>query len=218
MNTLVAFAAVALGIGVWLLLLQRLTAKPWLERGAAMQAGTLVALSPATIGLAVFLAVVTSLFGLMASAYFMRMMLPDWTHIALPPALWLNTAILVLASCAMQLAWSAADRGAEAVMRRALLAGGMLALLFLIGQIQVWRQLHANGFYLACGPGATFFYLFTALHGAHLAGGLGVLGATAVAARRVSPEQTALRVKLCAAYWHYLLVLWLAIFALLSLT
>ncbi len=46
-----------------------------------------------------------------------------------------------------------------------------LGLLFLAGQIIAWRQLAAAGMLLATNPSSSFFYLLTAAHGAHLAGG-----------------------------------------------
>ena len=55
---------------------------------------------PVKIGLWVFLAVVTSLFALFISAYAMRMGLADWNPLPEPWLLWLNTAVLVLASVA----------------------------------------------------------------------------------------------------------------------
>jgi hypothetical protein len=59
-------------IVAWWLSQQRLTAKPWLEVGAIDDTGA-SSLPAATIGLGVFLAVVSSLFALFISAYFMRM-------------------------------------------------------------------------------------------------------------------------------------------------
>jgi cytochrome c oxidase subunit 3 len=64
----------------WWLSRQRLMAKPWLEVGAIDDfPGTGASSWPAaTIGLVVFLAVVSSLFALFISAYFMRMQVADW--------------------------------------------------------------------------------------------------------------------------------------------
>jgi cytochrome c oxidase subunit 3 len=98
-------------------------------------------------------------------------------------------------------------------------------LAFLVGQVLAWRQLDANGFYFSCTPASAFFYMLSALHGMHLLGGLVVLVKTthSVYSRDVIvPVQIAaansLSIKLCALYWHYLLGLWLALYALLALT
>ncbi|MFX5494500.1 cytochrome c oxidase subunit 3, partial [Acinetobacter baumannii] len=78
------------------------------------------------------------------------------------------------------------------------------------GQLLAWRQLSAAGYWLAANPANTFFYLLTALHGLHVAGGLAALGRVTVRAWRGSDAgRLALSVELCATYWHFLLVIWL---------
>jgi cytochrome c oxidase subunit III len=226
MNIPVLFLGVVLAIALWWLLLQKLTAKPWLEHGAEIPQSSMP-FPPAAIGLGVFLAVITSLFALLTSAYYMRMMLPDWHHLPLPKLLWLNTVALALSSIALQAAWFAADRslsdpGRTAAIRRSLLGGGVFALLFLAGQLLAWRQLSAAGYLVASNPANTFFYLFTALHGLHLLGGLLVWLRTTLRVYRgadadvAAARATAVSIKLCTAYWHYLLLIWLGLFALLS--
>jgi len=69
---------------------------------------------------------------------------------------------------------------------------------------------------VATNPSSSFFYLITAVHGLHLMGGLLVLGRTTVrVARGADLRKIRLSVELCATYWHFLLVAWIALFALL---
>ena len=69
---------------------------------------------------------------------------------------------------------------------------------------------------MAANPAYAFFYLFTALHGLHLLGGLWVWGrTTAKVWRGVEWRQVRLSVELCTVYWHYLLLVWLVLFAVL---
>lgn len=222
MNLLAMFIAIGGAILVWWLLLQKLRNKPWLEAGEVAHADLQVlTYSPKLIALGVFLAVVTALFGLFGAAYHMRMAVPDWTHLPLPRILWANTFALALGSAALQWAWFAAASGnALPRVRHGLMAGACLTLAFLIGQVQAWRQLDASGFYFSCTPASAFFYLLSGLHGLHLLGGLAVLSKTIAAVYRPAASNTApvLSIKLCALYWHYLLVLWLALYALVALT
>jgi cytochrome c oxidase subunit 3 len=219
----VAFAALLAGVVVWVLLARRLTAKPWEGPGspAEVEPDSVANLPPAKIGLFIFLAVVTSLFGLFMSAYWMRMEHAhgDWSPLAVPRLLWLNTVLLILSSAVMQWARGAARRGQVARLRVALIAGGLLAAAFLAGQLLAWRQLSASG-YMASSPAVAFFYLLTAVHGLHLLGGLFVWGKTVARIRYAGVELTQLRlsVELCAVYWHYLLLVWLVLFALLLST
>lgn len=236
MNIAVMFALILLAIAVWWLLLQQLQTKPWLEPGLAPESVSSVRnYSPKVIGLGVFLAVVTALFSLFATAYHMRMNVPDWSHLPLPKLLWVNTALLACGSVAMQWASLASDRYRKDLarnsaldlhtVRQGLLLGGGFAVAFLAGQILAWRQLDAIGFFFACSPASAFFYVLTGLHGAHLCGGLVVWGKTTSAVWQSnfmrsaeSASATLLNVKLCAVYWHYLLLIWLALFALFALT
>src|SRR5947208_13514407 len=188
-------------IVAWWLSQQRLTAKPWLEVGAIGEVpGTGALSSPAaTIGLGVFLAVVSSLFALFTSAYFMRMQVADWAQMPAPKVLWFNTGVLILSSVALQYAQVAARRGRMEGVADGLIAGGLFAFTFLVGQFFAWQQLNAAGYFLATNPANAFFYLLTGLHGLHLLGGLVALVLTIDKVSRGSElTEVRLSVELCA--------------------
>ena len=221
MNISLLFAALGGAILVWLFLLQRLKTKPWLEQGV-IERGASVNAAPERVGLWVFLAVVTSLFGLFAIVYNMRSQFPDWRPLQDPGLLWGNTAVLILASVALQRARSAAAREDLDGLKPNLMAGGILTFAFLGGQLLVWRQLTSAGYYLATNPADAFFYILTALHGLHLAGGLWFWARAAGSVRKgleSRPVNEVARVRLsvtlCSVYWHYLLLVWLILFGLL---
>jgi cytochrome c oxidase subunit 3 len=210
----VAIMAVAVG---WLLL-QTLNVRPWVEQNPVENVEGEGALPVPTIkvGLGVFLAVATSLFALLVTAYFMRMKGEDWTALAVPRVLWLNTGVLILSSVAMQWARAAAQRGQVDGVRTGLLATGVFTFLFLAGQLWAWQQLNASGHFLTANPATAFFYLLTAVHGVHLLGGLWVWArTTAKVWRGATAGEVRLSVELCAVYWHFLLLVWLFLFALL---
>jgi cytochrome c oxidase subunit 3 len=202
----------------WWLSHQRLMAKPWLEVGAIGEVADTGAssLPAATIGLGVFLAVVSSLFALFISAYFMRMQVADWAELPSPKLLWFNTGVLILSSVALQYAQVAARRGRIVDVGDGLIAGGLFALTFLVGQLFAWQQLNAAGYFLSANPANAFFYLLTGVHGLHLLGGLVALGRAAGKVWRGELGQVRLSVQLCAIYWHFLLALWLVLFSLLT--
>ncbi|UVK36601.1 cytochrome c oxidase subunit 3 [Mesorhizobium sp. AR10] len=219
MSVVLVFMLVVAGIAGWWLSHQRLMGKPWLEQGLL---GDFIALDrsalpTAKIGLGVFLAVVGSLFALFTSAYFMRMALSDWQPLPGPRLLWLNTGVLVLSSIALQCASVAARKGRMDTVRLGLVTAGLTAVAFLIGQLVAWRELTADGYLLTSNPANSFFYLITGMHGLHIVGGLVGLGRTIAAAwNGARPERLRLSVELCTMYWHFLLFVWLAIFALLA--
>ncbi len=206
-----------MAIVVWWLVRQTLH-KPWMERRPieVVQGDGAFSLPPVKVGLGVFLAVATSLFALLISAYHMRMVGEDWTRLAVPKVLWLNTAVLFLASVAMQRTRMAAQRGELERVKSGLIAAGVLSFSFLAGQLWAWQQLNASGYFVAANPANAFFYLLTALHGLHLLGGLWVWGrTTARVLRGAEVGKVRLSVELCTVYWHYLFLVWLVLFAVL---
>lgn len=169
------------------------------------------------IGLTMFLAVVTSMFFLFVMAYSERMELGDWDPMTEPGILWLNTALLVLASIAMQRARRQAGEGVDP--GKLLFASGLLALGFIGGQALAWSQLAAQGYYSVENPAYAFFLLLTALHAIHLLGGLYVWSRTVLRQRRgATAGELAPTLDLCAIYWHYLLLLWVVLFVLMLTT
>ena len=221
MTAALLFLSAIMAVVVWWLVRHTLNVAPWTEQTPieiARGNGEL-SLPPVQVGLGVFLAVATSLFALLVSAYFMRMMGTDWTALAVPKALWLNTGALILSGVAMQWTRVAAQRGQIDGVRVGLSAAGVFTFAFLAGQLWVWQQLNATGYFVAANPANAFFYLLTALHGAHLLGGLWVWGrTTAKVWRGAAVGDVRLSVELCTVYWHYLLLVWLVLFALLLFT
>lgn len=219
MSAIVVFMVGLAVIAGWWLAQQRLAAKPWLEEGAIgdFRGGGAMSLPPAKIGLGVLLAVAGSLFALFISAYSMRMALTDWRTLPVPRLLWFNTAVLIVSSGALQWAQAAARRNDSEDVLIGLLAAGVSAVVFLIGQLLAWQQLSIAGYFPAANPANAFFYLITATHGLHVLGGIAALSkTTAKAWRGVEVARLRLGVELCGMYWHFLLVVWLILLALLT--
>lgn len=223
-----------------------LAEKPWLTPGVGEARARR---SDGATGLVVFLVVVTMLFAMLTMAYLLHRaghgagsddLTQHWHSVPKPPLLWVNTAMLLLSSVAWQAARHAARHGQPGTLRAGLLAGGVLGMAFVAGQITVWRQLREAGYFLSSSgfcvggwntldqpyhpfltgsPGIAFFYLITALHGLHLIGGLAVWGHAG--ARLVgSGDGAAVRqeIDLCGLYWHFLLIVWLLMFGLFLMT
>jgi cytochrome c oxidase subunit 3 len=202
-------------------LLRKVTARPWEHAGEldGLHGEVVHRYTAGRIGLTVFLLVISSLFGLFMVSYYSRSLFPDWEVLSEPAILWFNTVLLALASIALQRASNAAKRNSIRTMRQSVLAGAVLTVAFIGGQFLAWSQLVAAGYYLQANPAFAFFYLLTGLHALHLAGGLWYLGRLGLKmSRERDMEQVLRQVSLSATYWHYLLLVWLAMFALLLLT
>lgn len=151
-------------------------------------------------GVWALLLVITSLFGLFLTAYVMRLASPDATPIVLPAQLAASTALLVACSLLLQ---AAANRASSPLLT----AGGACGVGFVAAQCWAWQALQAANVVLTGNPAASFFYLLTGLHALHAIGGLVAWGTVSGG----PPGDR--RVALCARYWHFLLVVWLVLFA-----
>lgn len=217
---LIIFAFFMASLVGWLVK-QSVHVQPWVAEGPAPDLRT-----PETrerqsmrLGLVVLIAVITSMFGLFLSAYLMRMEYADWRPMPEPALLWGNTGLLVLCSIALQLAFFAAREGRAAMLKGMLLLGGALSLAFIAGQYLVWQQLHAMGYYLDGNPASAFFFMLTGLHAAHLLGGLVAWGRAMIRLMGgAGADAVRLTVELCAVYWHFLLAVWVVLFAMMSST
>jgi cytochrome c oxidase subunit III len=208
---------------------RRLTEKPWLAPGldpsTELEGGR--SLPAAAVGLHLYFGVATVMFLLIAAVFVMRMgghglsteQQPDWKPMFWPPLLWFNTGVLMLSSAAWEWARAAGRAGHRENLRTGLLAGGVLALVFLAGQLTVWRQLERAGCGITATTMSAFFFFITGLHGLHLLGGVAVWGRTTVKVLAGSGvAEIRQSVDLCTAYWHFLLLVWLVMFGLLLST
>jgi len=171
--------------------------------------------SPASrTGIWVAIAAITMTFAAFTSALVVRQgaSLEAW-HLVLPRILYLNTLILLASSVTLKIArrrfrsFLLGAEGERVAVLRGLYATLALGLLFLAGQYMAWMQLKAQGLYLATNPDSSFLYLFTAVHGLHVLGGLAGL---LYAIRQLGRSD--LRASTLAAtshYWHFMDILWL---------
>ena len=174
---------------------------------------------PASTGIWVVLASIGMTFAALTSALIVRKGgAADWRHLTLPSILYLNTLILLASSATLEIArrriagFMAGPRTgrAPALWLNITLA---LGVLFVAGQYLAWRQLAAQGLYLASNPSNSFFYVFTAAHGLHLLGGLG--GLTRVIRKLHLSTLRKSTLDATSRYWHFMDVLWIYLLALL---
>lgn len=143
----------------------------------------------------------------------------DWQPLAEPWLLWVNTGVLMLNSLAWQRARKDVRLGRMDKLNVSLTASGVLAFLFLLGQLAVWRLLIGNGQFATASPANAFFYMITAMHGLHLLGGLIFWGrTTSQVLHGAAAADVASGVDLCAVYWHFLLLIWVVLFGLMLIT
>jgi len=221
MTIALGFLAIILATLLGWLLKQSFNTQPWVAEvvGETAHQGPL-GTNSRLIALLTLLAVVSSFFALILSAYALRMELGDWVPLTEPQLLWTNTAMLILASIVFQWTRNAAVKDQQARLAPGLLLTGLLTTAFVVGQLVAWQQLQSSGQFITSNPANAFFYFLTGAHAVHIIGGMYVWArATAkVVLGKGDALAIARSIELCTIYWHFLLLVWLVLFGLLLST
>jgi cytochrome c oxidase subunit 3 len=169
---------------------------------------------PASTGIWVVLAAITMSFAAFTSALVVRKGGSlDWRPFTLPVILYANTLVLLASSVTLEISrrrvavFMGGIRSRAANPARWLYFTLSLGLLFLAGQYVAWRQLSAQGLYLATNPASSFFYVLTAAHALHVLGGLGGLARVIRKLNTLTLRRSTLDAT--SRYWHFMDVLWI---------
>jgi cytochrome c oxidase subunit 3 len=176
--------------------------------------------SPKRYSTAITIALVSILmfFMALASAFIVLRRGSDaWVTVRLPPILFLNTLILVASSFTLEAARRRLSVSNASGFRKLWLLTTGLGILFVTGQFVAWRQLVAQGVYIASNQASSFFYIFTGAHAVHLLGGVAAL--LYVSFRKLDTKKVSLPAlaEITSYYWHFMDGLWVFLLALLYL-
>jgi cytochrome c oxidase subunit 3 len=122
----------------------------------------------------------------------------------------LATVVLVSSSGAMHLAVVAAKRGDRRASARWLGVTALMGAIFLCNLAFEYAE---ADFEIDSNAYGSIFYLMTGFHGLHVVGGLVFMGAVAVAIAGRSRAPAHETVEVCGYYWHFVDVVWVAMFA-----
>jgi cytochrome c oxidase subunit III len=176
--------------------------------------------SPARYYTGIGLAIVSILmfFMALASAFLIRKGASgDWLPVRIPLLMWLDTLLLLASSGTIELARQRLAENDLRGFKNFWLFTTVLGVLFLVGQVFAWRQLVAQGIYLASNPASSFFYIFTGAHAVHVLGGVGALLYVAWRNFDQTKVTRAVGAAVVSYYWHFMDALWLFLLALLYL-
>ena len=126
-----------------------LTQKPWESKQAQvddLHDGKTFNIHIGKFGLRYIMIVSTIMFCLFIVTYSDRMVYPDWKRMPEPFLLWINSIILVLSSIFFVRIQLASKKNEFAKVKKNLLLVGILAFVFLIGQLLVWQNLVNAGY------------------------------------------------------------------------
>lgn len=175
---------------------------------------------PQVIAMALLIAGVTFLFLAFSGSYIYTRFQTGIPPIKLPPLFYFNTIILLGSSWTLLQSKKAYLDDNTAKYQGFLWATLALSLIFLFAQIFAWLQLFNSGILLDHSNIASFVYLISAVHFAHVIAGIPFLGIFLYTAHKnmkepvsvlmyfTNPEK-ARKLKLLTIYWHFLDVLWI---------
>jgi cytochrome c oxidase subunit III len=183
-------------------------------------------INTALLGMLLFIGSEVMFFAGLFAAYFnVRAAAPVWPpegmeHIIEPSLLPIAaTTILVLSSFTMQWAIWRIRRGDRVGMNRAIAVTLLLGITFLGMQAyDYWELLEHHGFGINSGAYGTLFFTLTGFHGAHVFGG--VVGISVILLRGLAgqfSDRHHIAVEAVSAYWHFVDVVWIALFTTLYL-
>ena len=193
--------------------------KPWDNEQAAIDnahEGKTFDLTVQKSAVLIIFGIATVLFSLVFTSYLYT--LPpdqDTQYLLRPNLLWINTLILFFVTYYFNKVTGDLEKKDTSKVKRNLLIIGGLTYLFLFGQIIFWFQLLKSGNYVSTNSYFANFYVFTALHGLHLFGGLFFWGK--VSSKVLKLEQNKIleqekNISALSIYWTYLLIVWLMFF------
>ena len=186
-------------------------------------------ISNVVLGMLLFITSEVMFFGGLFAAYFnVRANSPVWPTInpettekfrlEILPLVGPATVILILSSLTCQMAVWAIRRGDRTGFLRNIAATFLIGITFLLMQATDYVMLGSEGLTLSAGTFGTTYFTLTGFHGAHVFGGvimLGVLLYRGLAGQFSARHHDA--VEAVSIYWHFVDVVWILLFSLLYL-
>jgi cytochrome c oxidase subunit III len=203
---------------------------------AGLSHDTTGGISNVVLGMLLFLTSEVMFFAGLFAAYFaVRAKAPEWPpinpetiseatplgvpfHLEILPLVGPATVLLILSSFTCQFAVWGIRRGDHTAFVRNIAVTFVIGITFLVMQGLDYLALGAEGLTLSSGPYGTTYFTLTGFHGAHVFGGVVMLG---VVLYRGMVGQFSARhhdaVEAASLYWHFVDVVWILLFSLLYL-
>jgi cytochrome c oxidase subunit 3/cytochrome o ubiquinol oxidase subunit 3 len=126
--------------------------------------------------------------------------------------------VLLASSLTMVLALAAAQHRDRGRMRLWLLTTAMLGMIFVGGQVFEFTRFYEEGLSLTVNLFGTTFFVLTGFHGVHVTVGiLMLLTLVGLSFADRLPDDQAFPVEMVGLYWHFVDIVWIAIFTIVYL-
>ena len=129
-----------------------------------------------------------------------------------------SSFVLLMSSLTMVLALAAIQRGDHAKLRVWLMATALLGMAFISGQVYEFTLFVKEGLSIKTNVVASSFFTLTGFHGVHVTGGiLMLLSLFGMSLDGRLPTEKAEAVEMVGLYWHFVDIVWIAIFTIVYL-
>ncbi len=158
------------------------------------------------------------MFAAFTSAYIVKQAAGNWLEFRLPSIFFINTAVIILSSIALEISYRSFLQHKEMAYRVFLLIAFLLGITFVVLQVMGWNLLFSYGIDLKGNPSGSFLYLITGVHAAHVVGGIAALFVAlfhSVALPYKVTDRRKNRFQLVIHYWHFVDLLWIYLFVFL---
>jgi len=160
----------------------------------------------------VAIASIVMMFTGLTSAYIVRQAAGNWLEFVLPDIFYANTGVILASSITLHLSFLAFKRQKENAYKVLLVTTFLLGLTFLALQYVGWETMQSIGAGLTSNPSASFVYVISGLHAAHILGGVAALVVALIHAFGLDFKPTPrrkLRFEITLIYWHFVDLLWI---------
>ena len=199
-----------------------LNQKPWEEKQAVIDnthSGRTFDVSNQLSAVIIIFGVSTAIFSLIFTGYLYS--LPpeqDTTFILKTYLLWINTLVLIIVTFFFNKISSDLKKNLTDKIKKNLIYVGVLSYLFLFLQLILWYQLMKSGNFVFTNTYFSSFYIFTALHGLHLLGGLFFWGKVSSRIFKLEKKDyinEEKNINALSLYWLFLFIVWIVFFSIM---
>ena len=199
-----------------------LAEKPWEANQALIDnkhTGKTFSLSNQMSAVIIIFGVSTAIFSLIFTAYLYS--IPpeqDTTLILKKKLLWINTLLLIFITFFFSKISKDLKNNISNKIKNNMVTVGVLSYLFLILQIIFWYQLMIEGHFVSTNSYFSSYYIFTAIHGLHLLGGLffwGKINSRIFKLKEGDYTKETNNLQALSLYWLFLFIVWLVFFGIM---
>ena len=196
--------------------------KPWEESQALIDnkhVGKTFGVTNQMSAVIIIFGISTAIFSLIFTAYLYS--IPpeqDTTLILKNKLLWINTLVLIFVTYFFNKISKDLKNNLTNKIKNNIITVGALSYLFLFLQIILWYQLMKQGHFVSTNNYFSSYYIFTALHGLHLLGGLFFWGQISSRIFKLNEKDYAneeKNINALSLYWLFLFIVWIVFFGIM---